>query len=137
MVVRNGQIATARVETIISNVYVDYNDQTPEWHKNNAALKSMIKGAFTLSEYDDSWLWNLILPSDFESYNDKESLIHRYYSFYLFNENKEKIRKFNFLDEKTIPLINGKQITYDDWNDINGFTYHCLIKVITDRLSLK
>lgn len=134
----SGSIKFGSFETIKPHIFVDFSDQTAEWNKNNKNLIDSIDGAFTLSEYESSWLWNLLLPHNFEEYNNKEDLIYRYYSFYLFNDNndKDKIRKFNFLKEETIPLKNGKQISYEDWNDINGFTYHCLIKVINDKIRL-
>ena len=134
----SGNLKTGSFETIRSNIFIDFSDQTPEWIEKNAELINSIYGAFSLSEYEASWLWNLVLPKDYNTYNDKENLIHRYYSFYLFNDNDEtEVRKFNFLDEKTIPLQNGKQMTYTDWNDINGFTYHCLVKVINDKINIK
>lgn len=135
----SGIIKTGSFETIKCHLYLDYSDQTAEWHqrKDNKKLMEEITGAFSLAEYEESWLWNLLLPPEFINYNNKESLIYRYYSFYLFNDNAEYERKFNFIAENTIPLKDGKQISYEEWNDINGFTYHCLIKVLFDKLQLK
>ena len=134
----SGNLKFGSFEMIKPYIYVDFTDQTDEWKKINSELCAKIDGAFSLSEYNSSWLWNLLLPAEFERHNDKEGLIHRYYSFYFFNDNGDNIvRKFNFLDEKTIPLIDGRQMSYDDWNDINGFTYDCLIKVITDKIHIK
>ena len=54
-----------------------------------------------------------------------------------FKKNDEVIRKFNFLDEERIPKKNGKQLSVKEWEEEFGFTYDCLMKVLSDTLSLK
>lgn len=133
----SGDTKFGSFETIDCPIELDYSDQGEEWNERNANLKSKISGAFTLGEYDDSWLWNLILPPDFNSSSERNKVIHRYYSFYLFNDNDSYIRKFNFIDEKTLPVTAGRQLSVEEWNDLYGFAYHCLTKVIKDKIQIK
>lgn len=115
----------------------DFSDQSEEWINDNEQLISNVCYAYKLSDYTYKWGWGLNLPPETDNISNKESFINGYYTFFLFKKNDEVIRKFNFLDEETIPKKNGKQLSVKEWEEEFGFTYDCLMKVLSDTLSLK
>ena len=115
----------------------DFNDQSEEWKIKNSDLINDSKYVYKLSDYNYKWGWGLNLPEEVVNRQDRDYLIDGYYSFYLFNPEIKSERKYNFLDEKTIPLTDGKQISVEKWEEDFGFLYDCLVKVLTDNLNLK
>jgi hypothetical protein len=116
----------------------DFSDQKDEWKTNNASFIKKVKYAYRLSDYTYRWGWGLNLPMEAENRQDKDYLIDNYYTFYLFKPNSSSKRKYNFLEEKTIPVDNdGKQLSVEDWEENFGFLYNCLVKVLTNNLNLK
>lgn len=121
------------------NIFSDetdiFDDQPSEWLDNNKDLINNIKHTFKISDYNYKWGWSLNLPNEIEYKNNKENFIDAYYTFYLFNPVKSQKRKYNFLEESTIPTDNnGKQISIEDWNKDFGFTYDCLMKTLISYL---
>lgn len=118
----------------------DFSDQSNEWLAQHPEYLNNIVYAYKLDDYDEKWGWVLNLPIEYKNKTQKASIIDTYYSFYLFNPTITNIRKYNFIDENTIPLskINkNEQITVDEWNDDYGFTYDCLMKILITILMLK
>lgn len=115
----------------------DFNDQSEEWKIKNSDLINESKYVYRLSDYNYKWGWGLNLPEEVTNRQDRDYLIDGYYTFYLFNPEIKSERKYNFLDEKTIPLIDGEQISVEKWEEDFGFLYDCLVKVLTDNLNLK
>lgn len=117
----------------------DFDDQTEEWKTANSQFIAKVnKGhVYRLSDYNYTWGWGLNLPEEVNNRQDRDYLIDGYYSFYLFNPVTKSERKYNFLDEQTIPMINGKQIDVEKWEEDFGFLYDCLVKVLSDNLNLK
>ena len=87
---------------------------------------------YRIDEYDKAWGWNLLLPENVYDYNNKGENIERYYKFYLFNPEVTIERKYNFVDESTIPMKNNKIISPEVWD--NDFSTNCLMKVLTQTL---
>lgn len=113
-----------------------FDDQNEEWLKNNNAFISSVKYAYSLDNYNYKWAWSLNLPEETKSINDKSRLINNFYSFYLFNHSNTQTRKYNFIEESSIPTDDlGKQINVEDWNDKFGFTYDCIVKVLQEKLN--
>lgn len=118
--------------------YEDFADQTDEWKTNNASFINKVKYAYNLDSYEYKWGWNLSLPSETENSNTRNELIDNFYTFFLFNPNNPTIRKHNFVSENTIPLSKlepGEQITLEEWERDYGFTYDCLMKILTHNLT--
>ena len=111
-----------------------FEDQTEEWKAKHEWTELY---AFDLNDYNKSWGWVLNLPEEFATKDNKPLFIDAYYSLYLFNPNTPQIRKYNFLSENTIPKVDGKQISVEDWNDDYGFAYDCLMKILTYNLNLR
>jgi hypothetical protein len=111
-----------------------FEDQTEEWKAKHEWTELY---AFDLNDYNKSWGWVLNLPEEFTTKDNKPLFIDAYYSLYLFNPNTPQIRKYNFLSENTIPKVDGKQISVEDWNDDYGFAYDCLMKILTYNLNLR
>lgn len=113
-----------------------FEDQNKEWIENNQDFINKTKYSYKISDFDSSWHWPLILPEEIRYKNDKGLLIDAYYSFYLLNPSNSVERKYNFISDETIPLSsNGEtQITLEEWEKDFGFTYDCLMKVLTENL---
>ena len=106
----------------------------------------------TLSDYDPSWGWNLLLTDRFkklrEDLNTKElshsrrkhledacsQIIEGYYSFYLFYPKYDMERLGNFLDTTS---ITSKVEDIDEWNKSWGYVNDVLLKIIIDNSKLK
>lgn len=94
---------------------------------------------FTFDDYHYSWGWNLQLPENFESSSNKAEIIDAYYSFYIYNNLVKEERKYNFIDDETIPyssLPYTTHLTKEEWDDIFGYTYECIMKVLVRKLGL-
>lgn len=118
--------------------YEDFSDQTQEWITENEEFIKKVKYVYSLNSYSYKWGWCLSLPAEVETSNTKHELIDNYYSFFLFNPHNFSIRQHNFVSDKTIPLSKiepDKQITIDEWEKDFGFTYDCLMKVLTGNLT--
>ncbi|MBQ7820526.1 MAG: PKD domain-containing protein [Bacteroidales bacterium] len=121
---------------IESSEYEDFSDQSEQWLTANKEFIDNVKYVYKLSDYSYKWGWSLNLPEEIKNKSDKSELIDAYYTFYLFNPIKEQVRKYNFIDESTIPTDNnGNQISVEEWNKNFGFTYDCLMKVLISHLS--
>jgi hypothetical protein len=110
------------------------------WAKLNSELINETVYCFNINDYDSSWAWGLLLPPENKNMNNKKYLVHNYYSFYLFNPQVEIKRKYNFLDELTIPddeKAPDKQISRENWDKDYGFMHHCLMKILIDKLDIK
>lgn len=117
-----------------------FDDQTEKWITDNKKFIDKVKFAYKLSDYTYNWGWSLNLPKEINSLKNKDKLIDSYYSFYLFNSNYKAERKYNFVKESTIPKSKkekNSQITVDEWQEYFGFTYDCLLKVLSDILCNK
>lgn len=113
-----------------------FDDQTDNWKTLNENFIEKTKFAYSLDNYTYKWGWGLKLPEEFLAINSKSELIDNFYSFYIFNSQVSKSRKYNFLEESTIPLDKeGNQLSVDEWNDKFGFTYDCLMKVLCEKLN--
>lgn len=115
----------------------DFSDQTPEWINQHQDFINNIVYAYKLDDYDEKWGWVLNLPIEYKDKTEKTLVIDTYYSFYLFNPIISSIRKYNFIDENTIPMSKidkDEQITVEEWNDDYGFTYDCLMKILISIL---
>lgn len=100
-----------------------FADITPREIKNGEAI-------YCIEDYDDSWGWNLLLPSNWAE-EDKAKIINSYYSFYLLVPPTKKERVGNFLDETTIT----EEITDPNkWIDEDGITFRALQKVIHSKI---
>ena len=78
------------------------------------------------------------LPDEIDNKANKADFIDAYYSFYIFNPIHSKTRKYNFIEETTIPKGNDdNQISVEQWNDDYGFVYDCLMKILTYNLNLR
>lgn len=88
------------------------------------------KHIYTIEEYDTSWNWNLVLPKEFNSTNNREKMIHDYYSFYLLKPNEHETRHHNFLDEDTIPSNNS----VETWDKEFGVKHDFLMKLLYEKL---
>lgn len=118
--------------------YEDFSDQSQEWLTENEEFTKKVKYVYSLNSYTYKWGWNLSLPTEVETSNTKHELIDNYYSFFLFNPHNFSVRQHNFVSDKTIPLSKiepDKQITIDEWEKDFGFTYDCLMKVLTSNLT--
>ena len=131
-------------QTYLANLYgvstyeiEDFHDQTSDWKTLNANFMKKVKYAYCLTDYTYKWGWGLNLPEEINNRQDKDYLIDGYYTFYLFKPSESSERKYNFLEEKTIPMVDGKQISVEKWEEDFGFLYDCLVKVLTDNLNLK
>lgn len=115
-----------------------FETQSDTWRADNKEFIDSAKSTFSFNDYNEEWRWNLSLPDDIDYRRDKGEVINQFYTFYLFNPNTSLLRMYNFLDEKSIPVdSNGNQISVEDWNKDYGFTYDCLMKVLTDKLMLR
>ena len=115
----------------------EFADQSEEWKMKNQNFITQVAHSYKLSDYDSSWGWSLNLPEESRTWNNKQELIDAYYSFYFFIPVKEKVRKYNFIDENTIPESEdtpGEQISVEEWAKDFGFTHDCLMKVLTQNL---
>lgn len=120
---------------LISLEFDDFSDQSEKWKANNKDFISSIAHSFKIQDYDYTWGWSLNLPDEINNVANKDKIIENYYSFYLFNPAKTNKRKYNFLEESTIPLgSDGQQLSVEEWNKKFGFTYDCLMKVLVDKL---
>lgn len=117
----------------------------------------------SLIDYRPSWGWNLLLPKKFDdcvyklNKNEEYKAAHNgvnlystselnrikevmkeqlqgYYGFYLLNPNVDKVRKGNFIDERTITELMDDS---DEWDADWGFTHDVLMKIIRDSGTLK
>lgn len=125
----------------IENIELElFENQSEQWKMKNANFIKNVCYSFKLGDYDYKWGWSLNLPEEADKMANKENFIDAYYSFYLFKPQNNKIRKNNFLDESTIPKskkYKNSQISVEEWEEDFGFTYDCLMKILTNNLSLK
>lgn len=113
----------------------DLSDQTPEWKAKYGWSKLY---GYSLDDYEESWGWSLNLPEDLTYKTNKSLFIDTYYTLYLFNPLISSRRMYNFVSESTIPRDkNNNQISVEDWNKDYGFTYDCLMKILTSSLMLR
>ena len=94
---------------------------------------------YTLNDYDYTWGWNLQLPEESETAANKATMINVYYSLYLYNNTYSIERKYNYIDENSIQYSQEQYTTYmtkKEWDDIFGYTYDCLMKVLIYKLGL-
>lgn len=124
---------------ISSYEYCDFSEETEEWAKNNQDIIKEAAYCYTIDAYEPSWGWSLNLPEDVNAMTEKSKVINNFYSFYLYNPSNEYERKYNFVDEKTIPMSKNDdtQISKEEWEEDYGFMHHCLMKVLTDKLLIK
>lgn len=122
---------------IPSHEVEDFEDQSTSWISENNEFISKVKYVYNLNDYNYQWGWSLILPTEIDKVNDKSDIISAYYTFFLFNPHIEPKRIYNFLEESTIPMIDGNQISKEEWDKKFGFTHDCLMKVLIDKLALK
>jgi hypothetical protein len=115
--------------------FEDFEDQDETWKYNNKDLISEVKYSYSLNNYSYKWGWTLNLPDNFSNNISKDTIIDGFYTFYLFKPGKEKSRKYNFLDESTIPFENGEQISLENWEKDFGFTHDCIMKVLDASLN--
>lgn len=115
--------------------FEDFEDQDEIWKYNNKDLVSEVKYSYSLNNYSYKWGWALNLPDNFSNNISKDTIIDGFYTFYLFKPGKEKSRKYNFLDESTIPFENGEQISLENWEKDFGFTHDCIMKVLDASLN--
>ena len=126
-------------------------------------LRAANKGTISLLDYHPSWGWNLLLPKRFQdciykldkneeyknSHNGQNlysaSEINRikqtikeqlqgYYAFYVLDPNVEKVRKGNFLDERT---ITDEIDDVEAWDAEWGIAHEILMKILRDNGNLK
>ena len=117
--------------------YEEFVDQSEEWKAKNSAFIARVAHSYKFSDYDHRWGWTLNLPEETRGWNNKHDLIDSCYTFYFFNPVKEKIRKYNFLDENIIPESEenpGEQMTVEEWSRDFGFVHDCLMKVLNQNL---
>ena len=123
----------------------DCSDQDIAWIKKHPEFIGNVY-SYKLEDYDETWGWVLNLPGEYKDKTRKTLIIDTYYSFYLFNPISSNIRKYNFLDESTIPVYNitdengnniKRDISVEEWNALYGFTYDCLMKILTATLMLR
>lgn len=94
---------------------------------------------YKFEDYDSTWGWNLQLPEEFENTSSRGMMIDAYYSFYLYNMPLSYKRTHNFIDKDTIPYSKEPYTTYitkEEWDDLFGYTYDCIMKVLTYKLGL-
>ncbi len=115
--------------------FEDFKDQDENWKFTNKDLISEVKYSYSLNNYSYKWGWTLNLPDNFSNSISKDTIIDGFYTFYLFKAGKEKSRKYNFLDESTIPFENGEQISLENWEKDFGFTHDCIMKVLDASLN--
>ena len=116
--------------------YEDFETQGEEWNEKNKEFVKNVKYIYKIDDYNYQWGWSLNLPDEINHTANKAKFIDTYYSFYLFNPIKSQNRKYNFIDETTIPLDEeGNQISVEEWNKDFGFTYDCLMKILVSYLS--
>lgn len=117
-----------------------FEDQNEEWKNNNTDFINQVKYSYKFNDYSYKWGWGLNLPDETNNINNKEDIIDSYYSFYLFNPIIKTSRSYNFIEESTIPKSKedpDKQITVKEWEEDFGFTYDCLMKILTYNLMLR
>jgi hypothetical protein len=123
----------------------DCSDQDIAWIKKHPEFIGKVY-SYKLEDYDETWGWVLNLPGEYKDKTRKTLIIDTYYSFYIFNPISSNIRKYNFLDESTIPVYNvtdengnniKRDISVEEWNALYGFTYDCLMKILTATLMLR
>ena len=122
---------------IPSYEFEDFADQSEAWKIKNADFISQVEHVYHIAGYDNTWGWCLNLPVEAQHYFNRANQIDSCYSFYIFIPVSEKIRKYNFVSEDTIPSSSNnpkEQISVDEWNKDFGFTYDCLMKVLTQNL---
>lgn len=120
------------IETTETDIF---DDRTEEWRTENRDFINSVAHVYKFHDYNYRWGWSLNLPDEVEFINNKEALIDNYYSFYLFNPVKSQKRKYNFLEESSIPKgADGKQLSVEEWNEDFGYTYRCLMKILVDKL---
>lgn len=115
----------------------EFDDQSESWILANGEFIDKVKYSYSLNNYDYQWGWSLILPSEIDNVNNKSQIISSYYSFFLFNPQIEPKRLYNFLEESTMPMVDGKQISKEEWEKNFGFAHDCIMKILTDKLELK
>ena len=116
--------------------FEEFENQTDEWREENKEFIKNVKYVYKLDDYNYQWGWSLNLPEEINHIANKAKFIDTYYSFHLFNPIKNQTRKYNFIDESTIPLDEeGNQISVEEWNKDFGFTYDCLMKILVSYLS--
>ena len=112
-----------------------FEDQSESWKENHEWTELH---AYSFNDYDPSWGWVMNLPNEIDNKANKADFIDAYYSFYIFNPIHSKTRKYNFVEETTIPKgTDNNQISVEQWNDDYGFVYDCLMKILTYNLNLR
>ena len=124
-----------------SRIVSFYGIQTVTQPENHQELQTKYGAEYyyKLDDYDYTWGWNLQLPSEAETSNNKANIIDSYYSFYIYVPQYATERKYNYLDAETIPYSNLPYETYitkEEWDDKFGYTYDCLMKVLIYKLGL-
>ena len=117
--------------------FEDFSGQSEEWKERNDDFMNAVAHSYSISDYDYRWGWNLNLPENAQKSVYKYEQIAAAYSFYIFVPVVEKKRRYNFVSEETIPSSSKnseEQISVEEWNEDFGFTYDCLMKVLTQNL---
>lgn len=117
--------------------FEEFADQSEEWKVKNAEFISQVKHAYHIANYDNSWAWNLNLSKEIQDLANRGRAIDSCYNFFIFIPTVDKHRKYNFVDEDTIPLSDenpNEQISVEEWSRDFGFTYDCLMKVLIENL---
>ena len=94
---------------------------------------------YNLNDYNYSWGWNLQLPAESEKMSNLGNIIDTYYTLYLYKETQPRERKYNYLDNDAIPYSQEPYtsfMTKKEWEDVFGYTYDCLMKVLIYKLGL-
>lgn len=98
-------------------------------------------------DYNVFWNWNLLIPNQYkeltlkyplteEEITEKERAIDNHYTFYIFDETKNKRYINNFIRESDVINAGGEDDFHDKWFDKWGIPYDSLYKIIDQSLSL-